>query len=291
MLSSLAQHANGHKQTHRRTCRHIHKLMHLLVLPDQEVLEDLGGMTKKPKAIVVISAHWEETNPTVVAAADPGLLYDYYGFPDYTYAPHLTYPVKGDPALAARIMSLLEGAGLHPGSTTKRGFDHGVFIPLKLIFPQADIPVVQVSLMNSLDPARHVELGRALAPLRREGVLIVSSGSLTHNMRVGVSAAIVSLSPLAVLSMGFHFSSRNPVYIPLLVLVLVLVLMITGGSWRTPTTMGLRVCGLGRCGADPGRELVRDCRQLARDCCVQSRPNRCAAKVEDGTGGTNGPSA
>lgn len=161
-----------------------------LILPwlladwQQEVLENLGGMKSTPRAIVLISAHWEEENPTVLASEDPGLLYDYYGFPEYTYAPHLTYPVKGEPQLATRVVSLLDAAGLKPQIKTDRGFDHGVFIPLKLMFPEADIPVVQVSLTRDLDPGRHIDLGQSLAPLRQEGVLIVGSGSLTHNMRV-----------------------------------------------------------------------------------------------------------
>lgn len=135
----------------------------------------------KPKALLVISAHWEEPVPTVMTGERPPLLYDYYGFPPESYT--LTWPAPGEPQLAARVRALLEGAGLSTASDAKRGFDHGTFVPLKLTYPEADIPAVQLSLKRGLDPAEHIAMGRALAPLRDEGVFIVGSGMSYHNLR------------------------------------------------------------------------------------------------------------
>jgi aromatic ring-opening dioxygenase catalytic subunit (LigB family) len=145
-------------------------------------LEGLPGtLPSRPRAIVVVSAHWEEPAFTVNVAANPSLLYDYYGFPEHTY--RLQYPVAGSPELAARIVELLGAAGIESGTESKRGLDHGVFIPFKLIFPDADIPVVQLSLCRDLDPVAHIRAGQALAALRDEGVLIVGSGMSYHNLR------------------------------------------------------------------------------------------------------------
>ena len=141
--------------------------------------EDIG---EKPRAMLVISAHWEEPVVTIQKKAAPALLFDYYGFPPHTY--ELTYPAPGAPDLSDRIAGLLNDAGIENRFDTERDFDHGVFIPLKVAFPDADIPIVQVSLRADLDPAAHLALGRALAPLRDEGVLIVGSGMSYHNMRV-----------------------------------------------------------------------------------------------------------
>ncbi|MEI7841917.1 MAG: class III extradiol ring-cleavage dioxygenase [Gallionellaceae bacterium] len=134
-----------------------------------------------PNAVLVISAHWECPVPTVLAPEKFELLYDYYGFPKHTY--QLTYPVSGAPDVASRIQALVTQAGFATHQEHKRGLDHGVFIPLKLIYPDADIPIVQLSLLNELDPAKHFAMGRALAPLRDEGVLIVGSGLSYHNLR------------------------------------------------------------------------------------------------------------
>jgi aromatic ring-opening dioxygenase catalytic subunit (LigB family) len=142
-------------------------------------LVDVAGV--RPRALLVVSAHWEESAFTVNAQAAPDLLYDYGGFPEHTY--RLTWPAPGSPELAARVRALLDGAGLASREEHRRGLDHGVFIPLKLAFPDADVPVVQLSLKAGLDPAAHLALGRALAPLRDEGVLIVGSGMTFHNMR------------------------------------------------------------------------------------------------------------
>ena len=135
----------------------------------------------RPKAVLVISAHWETPVPTVNASAHPPLLYDYYGFPEHTY--RLAYAAPGSPALAARVRELLTEAGIESAKEAHRGLDHGVFVPFKLIYPGADVPIVQLSLQEGLDPGTHLEIGRVLAPLRDEGVLIVGSGMSYHNLR------------------------------------------------------------------------------------------------------------
>jgi aromatic ring-opening dioxygenase catalytic subunit (LigB family) len=138
-------------------------------------------LPRRPEAILVVSAHWLESGFHVTSAPRPELIYDYYGFPPHTYA--LKYPASGEPRLASRIAELLGQANLASHADPSRGFDHGMFIPLMLMFPEADIPVVQVSLRRDLDPARHLQAGQALAPLRDEGVLILGSGMSFHNMR------------------------------------------------------------------------------------------------------------
>ncbi len=135
-----------------------------------------------PRALLVISGHWEEPEFTVQKNPSPGLLFDYGGFPPHTY--ELTWPAPGDPALADRAQGLLRDAGLGCGPDTARGFDHGVFVPLKVAFPAADVPCVQLSLRADLDVRAHLAAGRALAPLRDEGVLILGSGNSYHNMQV-----------------------------------------------------------------------------------------------------------
>ena len=135
----------------------------------------------RPSAIVPVSAHWLEPAFSVTSGAQPELFYDYYGFPPHTY--ELRYPASGAPQLAARMAGLLGEARLPVQQDAARGFDHGMFIPLKLMFPDADIPVVQLSLRADLDPQAHLDAGRALASLRDEGVLILGSGMSFHNMR------------------------------------------------------------------------------------------------------------
>ncbi len=148
----------------------------------QRFLEGLAAtLPVVPKAILVISGHWEEPAFTASTVADPRLIFDYHGFPEHTY--QLTWPAPGDPELANRVVELLKTAGLPAGTSESRGFDHGVFVPLKVAFPEATIPVVTLSLAESLDPALHLAAGRALAPLRDEGVLIVASGMSFHNLR------------------------------------------------------------------------------------------------------------
>ena len=138
-------------------------------------------LPQRPRAIVLISGHWLESRVMVTANARPELIYDYSGFPAHTYA--LEYPAPGDPSLAARLVDLLGEAGIAAGEDGRRGYDHGTFIPLKLMFAEADVPVVQLSLQRDLDAATHLAIGRAIAPLRDEGVLIVGSGMSFHNMR------------------------------------------------------------------------------------------------------------
>ena len=145
----------------------------------------------RPRALLVISAHWEERVPTVMTSPAPPMLYDYYGFPPESYT--ITWPAPGDPALAGRVRALLASAGIESAEDARRGFDHGTFVPLKLAFPQADVPTVQLSLVQGLDPRTHLAIGRALAPLRDEGVLIVGSGMSYHNLRAfGPRAAPIS---------------------------------------------------------------------------------------------------
>lgn len=134
-----------------------------------------------PRALLVVSAHWEERVPTVQTSPAPPLLFDYYGFPPASY--ELTWPAPGEPALAARTRALLEGAGFSTAEDASRGFDHGAFVPLKVTYPEASVPTVQLSLVKGLDPAAHLAMGRALAPLRDEGVLVVGSGMSYHNLR------------------------------------------------------------------------------------------------------------
>eukprot|EP00045_Choanoeca_perplexa_P006519 m.55856 g.55856 ORF g.55856 m.55856 type:complete len:304 (-) comp13664_c0_seq7:290-1201(-) len=146
-------------------------------------VEAKGGMSGKPRAIVVVSAHWEVASGVQVSTSlQPSLLYDYYGFPPETYAPHLTYPCPGEPDLAATILDKLTEHGIRAEGNAERGLDHGVFVPLKLMYPDADIPVVQVSLNVQLDPLFHYKLGQALAFLRHDNVLLIASGQATHNM-------------------------------------------------------------------------------------------------------------
>jgi aromatic ring-opening dioxygenase catalytic subunit (LigB family) len=141
-----------------------------------------ASLPEKPKAILIVSGHWEEPAFAFTGAAEhPGLVFDYFGFPPETY--QLTWPAPGAPWLAERGRELIEAAGLPAAIDPARGFDHGVFVPMKVAFPDADIPVVQMSLHASLDPALHVAAGRALAPLREEGVLVLGSGMSFHNLR------------------------------------------------------------------------------------------------------------
>ena len=143
-------------------------------------LKNLPRGMEKPKAVIVISGHWEEDAFAVTANPAPQLIYDYHGFPPETY--QIKYPAPGAPELAKKVVALLTKAGLPARLDARRGFDHGVFIPFKLIYPEADVPVIQLSLKEDMDPAEHLAAGRALAPLRDEGVLIVGSGMSYHNL-------------------------------------------------------------------------------------------------------------
>lgn len=139
------------------------------------------SLPQLPRAIVVISAHWEAKELRLTAQAQPPLRYDYDGFPEHTYA--LTYPVPGAPDLAREIQQRLSDAGFSSQLESERGLDHGVFIPFKLIFPEAQIPIVQLSLLRGLDPEQHLRIGKALQPLRAQNVLIAGSGMSFHNLR------------------------------------------------------------------------------------------------------------
>jgi aromatic ring-opening dioxygenase catalytic subunit (LigB family) len=141
----------------------------------------LDTLPARPKAFLVISGHWEEQVPTVSTATAPPMLFDYYGFPSHTY--QLKYPAPGAPDLAEKVRALLTAAGVATATDSQRGFDHGVFVPFLIIDPEAHIPVVMLSLQRNLDPAFHIAVGKAIAPLREEGVLIVGSGNTFHNLR------------------------------------------------------------------------------------------------------------
>jgi aromatic ring-opening dioxygenase catalytic subunit (LigB family) len=144
-------------------------------------LQSVGADIPHPQAIVVITAHWEESVIHISNAVAPGMLYDYSGFPPESY--QFSYPAPGQPALAQRISGLLAQQGIGARLNDERAYDHGTFVPLMLMYPAADIPVIQLSLIAGLDPAAHIALGKALAPLREQGVLMVGSGMSFHNMR------------------------------------------------------------------------------------------------------------
>jgi len=144
-------------------------------------LKGVAATLPRPRAILVISAHWEESVATVSSASSPAMFYDYYGFPPESY--HFQYHASGDPVLAQQVVELLDEQGIDARLDAERGYDHGTFVPLMLMYPAADIPVVQLSLVNSLNPAAQIALGKAIAPLREQGVLIVGSGMSFHNMQ------------------------------------------------------------------------------------------------------------
>lgn len=149
--------------------------------PARRFLQGLGRSLARPKAIVVVSAHWETAGSVAVSlAAQPDTIHDFGGFPQALY--QIVYPAQGAPEVAAHAAALLEGAGLPVARHARRGLDHGAWVPLSLMYPQADVPVLQVSLVHGAGPDAHLKLGQALAPLRSEGVLIIGSGALTHNL-------------------------------------------------------------------------------------------------------------
>lgn len=144
-------------------------------------LEKLAARIQRPDAVIVVSAHWEEDVATITASSNPSLIYDYYGFPDETYT--ITYPCPGEPELAREIYRLLETAGIRAKLDQERGLDHGVFIPLKIMYPDANIPCVQLSLLRSLDPLAHIAIGDALGGLSQKNILLIGSGFSFHNMK------------------------------------------------------------------------------------------------------------
>ncbi len=148
--------------------------------PARAFLSGLGHALARPRAIVVISAHWETEAPAVSAVQRNETIHDFFGFPRELY--ELRYPAPGAPWLAAEISELLRASGLRCTIDYSRGLDHGAWVPLKLIYPDADIPVLQLSVQPHLGPSHHLRLGRALERLREQGVLIIGSGSLTHDL-------------------------------------------------------------------------------------------------------------
>ncbi|MDR6927102.1 class III extradiol ring-cleavage dioxygenase [Pseudomonas sp. BE134] len=144
-------------------------------------LARLAADIAKPKAIVMVSAHWESNELLVSGNPQPETWHDFGGFPQALF--DVQYPAPGDPLLAADVVTLLKAADLPARLDTKRPFDHGVWVPLTLMYPQADIPVVQVSLPTRGGPALQTRVGHALASLREQGVLLIGSGSITHNLR------------------------------------------------------------------------------------------------------------
>lgn len=148
--------------------------------PVRDALAGLGAQIGKPEAILCVSAHWETAVPTLSTAQRPETIHDFYGFPEQLY--RLRYPAPGAPALASRAAELLQGAGFEADGA-ERGLDHGAWVPLLLMYPEADVPVTQLSLQTAQGPEHHIALGRALKPLREEGVLIVASGNANHNLR------------------------------------------------------------------------------------------------------------
>ena len=150
--------------------------------PAAQFLHDLPGLLgERPSAIIVASAHWERFSPHLSAMSLNDTIHDFGGFPEPLYA--MRYDAPGDPDLARRAVALLAAAGLEASLDDRRGLDHGAWVPLKLAWPEADIPVIQLSIQTRLGPQHHIDLGRALAPLRADGVLIVGSGSWTHDLR------------------------------------------------------------------------------------------------------------
>jgi len=144
-------------------------------------MQGLALELPQPKAILMISAHWEESIANVSSSVQPGMLYDYYSFPPESY--EFQYPAPGNPELAVRIIHMLGGKGIPARLHSERDYDHGTFVPLMLMYPAAEIPVVQLSLLGSLNPQAHIDIGKAIAALREYGVLIIGSGMSFHNMR------------------------------------------------------------------------------------------------------------
>lgn len=146
-----------------------------------EFMKDLPSRIVKPEAIIVFSAHWEERVVTIQSGSQPGMVYDYYGFPEEAY--HVKYDCKGNTQLAAQVSELFEKEGIEHRLDDERPYDHGSYIPLKMMYPDGDIPVIQVSLNHNLDPLTHLKIGKALRPLMKENLLFIGSGFSFHNMR------------------------------------------------------------------------------------------------------------
>jgi 4,5-DOPA dioxygenase extradiol len=148
--------------------------------PTHSFFTGFAELFARPRAVLCISAHWETTTPAVSGTEKPHTIHDFYGFPESLY--QASYPAPGDPTLADRVVAMLHDAGLDADADPDRGLDHGAWVPLKLAYPAADIPVVQLSLQPALGPSHHIRLGQVLRPLRDDGVLIIGSGGATHNL-------------------------------------------------------------------------------------------------------------
>lgn len=156
-------------------------LRKLFVNLEQSLTQMVAGFPVQPKAILMISAHWETESVEVMASEKPLMLYDYHGFPQHTY--EVVYAAPGDPAIARRVVQLLSNNDIEATPNLNQGYDHGSFAPMAIMYPQADMPLLQLSILHSYDPAAHIAIGEALAPLRDEGVVIVGSGLSFHNLR------------------------------------------------------------------------------------------------------------
>lgn len=146
-----------------------------------DCLHTIVNKIEKPSAIIMVSAHWESPVATITSGAKPPLIYDYYNFPEESY--HIQYPCPGEPELAAQVQAVLKQSGIATELDGERGFDHGFFVPLKVMYPDADIPCIQLSLLESLDPLQHINLGRALQNLDYDNVLVIGSGFTFHNLK------------------------------------------------------------------------------------------------------------
>ncbi|UZP66761.1 dioxygenase [Desulfovibrio mangrovi] len=146
-----------------------------------DTLQGIARSMPRPEAIVLISAHWEEARPTVTSGVDLPLIYDYYGFPEEAY--NIAYPAPAAPDVAQEAFDCLHAEGVAPVSDAERGYDHGMFVPLKIMYPEADIPCIQISLVKGLNPDVHLRMGKALAGMKRPGLLFIGSGFSFHNMR------------------------------------------------------------------------------------------------------------
>ena len=150
-------------------------------------LKKIKFRINKPSSIIVISAHWEEDEVNITSGEKPSLIYDYYGFPEESYK--ITYPAPGNSKLANKINNLLKAKDINSKLNPERGFDHGVFIPLKIMYPDASITCVQISLLKNLDPKKHIEMGKALSSLMDENILILGSGMSFHNLNILLSGS------------------------------------------------------------------------------------------------------
>jgi 4,5-DOPA dioxygenase extradiol len=147
-------------------------------VPARDFIKGLGPRLRPARAVLCISAHWETERPSITAVEMPTTIHDFFGFPEQLY--RLDYPAHGSPELAMEVRKVLSDAGIASDLDRSRGLDHGAWVPLSLMFPEADVPVIQLSIQHHLDPAKHYELGRALAPLMKEGILILGSGGAVH---------------------------------------------------------------------------------------------------------------